>query len=117
MSTKLNAVLQTSREIYEAEKEKFLDALADFIEANRIAITTDNHYSFYINSSYKGCNEHGKPIYIFYFSIQKPNYEHPGPSVNIMLSKESIIKILEAEYNAKIVNNNNYYCTITLPFA
>ena len=119
MSTKLNTALQTSRSIYEAEKEKFLDALADFIDANRAAITFSDHLMFVMKVDYVGNGEKGRAYCTYSFSTNLTEWQKP---FTLAISEDSVIKILENEYNASITQplldkkSGKTYDDITLPF-
>ena len=121
MSTKLNDALQKSRDIYEEEKEKFLDALAAFIETNRAVITHSDHYWFGMKVSYAGNGDKGNLYCSFSFGINATNWQEP---FTLDLSETTAVKILENEYHAEIVDqpldknakNSKLYNSITLPF-
>lgn len=119
MSNKLNDALRTSRLIFEAEKRNFFDTLADFIEANRVAITHSNQFWFLMKI--KPLNEDGKTGQIsceYSFGINSTSWSDPFIAD---ICEHDIVKFLEDEYHAIISDSNlsnetEICCDIALPF-
>ena len=98
MSTKLDTTLCKCREIFKTEKTKFLDALSDFIEANRTKILTSNTLWFVMRcEGITGTQR--RTDYKFDFSSNLHNWE---TSVTVGISEADAISILENEFNAII---------------
>ena len=116
MSEKLDKLLKNSREFYEGENTKFLDALADFIEANCISVTHETHYNFVLQCIPRGTDANLKAIYGYAFLLKEElNYQHND--VLITLSEETICNMLKAKYNANIQpTKNSWLFRVSLTF-
>jgi len=117
MSTKLETVLQKHRSIYEAEKEKFLDALADFLSKCDTQTVASGTYYFAMSHDTVGTD------FKFTLSWNTTNwcdFNEITPTVSIYtkIPPDTIFKILATEYKATIKPYNNYttgYVKIKLP--
>ena len=116
MSTKLEAVLQKHRSIYEAEKEKFLDALADFLSKCDTQTVASGTYYFAMSYTVVGTD------FKFTFSWNTTNWYDfkeitPIVSVYTKISNDNICAILTNEYKATINPYDSHigYVKIKLP--